>query len=163
MDDFLKLTFEWLATGVEVIASIIIALAVIEAAWAAFVLFERRDSPADSKEAIRLRLGRWLAVSLEFELGADILRTAIKPSWSEIGQLAAIAALRTLLNYFLQKEIERAAAHNPTISTSDNAINPDEAKVRTAKRTSTILDRINSVRKPNLEGWFCCDNKRFGG
>jgi uncharacterized membrane protein len=50
-----------------------------------------------------------LAVALEFELAADILRTAIAPTWNEIGQLAAIAALRTLLNYFLQKEIDKAA------------------------------------------------------
>lgn len=151
MEDIFKTAFQWLATGVEIVASIIIALAVIEATWAVFRLFIRRDAPADSKEAIRLRLGRWLAVSLEFELGADILRTAVAPTWSEIGQLAAIAALRTLLNYFLEKEIERATAHNPTISTSDNAINPDEAKVRTTKQTSRILDRINGVRKPNLD------------
>ncbi len=54
-------------------------------------------------------LGRWLALALEFELEGDILRTAIAPTWSEIGQLAAIAAVRTTLNYFLQKEIDKAA------------------------------------------------------
>lgn len=57
---------------------------------------------------MRLHLGRWLAVALEFELGADILRTAVAPTWSEIGQLAAIAAVRTALNYFLQAEIDKA-------------------------------------------------------
>jgi lipase chaperone LimK len=46
---------------------------------------------------------------LEFELAADIVRTAIAPNWQQIGQLAAIAAIRTLLNYFLQQEIDRAA------------------------------------------------------
>uniref|UniRef100_UPI0025D2436C DUF1622 domain-containing protein n=1 Tax=uncultured Sphingomonas sp. TaxID=158754 RepID=UPI0025D2436C len=60
------------------------------------------------KEEVRLRLGRWLAVALEFLLAADILRTAVAPSWDEIGKLAAVATLRTLLNYFLQKEIDRA-------------------------------------------------------
>ncbi len=60
---------------------------------------------------MRLRLPRWLAVALEFALAADILRTAIAPSWEDIGKLAAIAALRTLLNYFLQREIETAAWH----------------------------------------------------
>ncbi len=52
---------------------------------------------------MRLKLGRWLAVALEFELAADILRTAVAPTWTEIGQLAAIAVLRTALNYFLQR------------------------------------------------------------
>ena len=61
---------------------------------------------------MRLRLGRWLALALEFELGADILRTAVAPTWSEIGQLAAIAAVRTALNFFLQQEIDKAAARD---------------------------------------------------
>ncbi len=68
----------------------------------------------DEKENVRLRLGRWLAVALEFELAADILRTAIAPTWKEIGQLAAIAVLRTGLNYFLQMEIDKAAARQRT-------------------------------------------------
>jgi len=58
---------------------------------------------------VRLALGRSLALSLEFLLGADILRTAVEPSWDEIGRLAAIAAIRTALNYFLQREIANEA------------------------------------------------------
>ena len=42
-------------------------------------------------------------------LGADILRTAVEPSWDEIGRLAAIAAIRTALNFFLQREIAQDA------------------------------------------------------
>ena len=45
---------------------------------------------------------------MEFELAADILRTAVAPTWTEIGQLAAIAVIRTALNYFLQQEIDKA-------------------------------------------------------
>jgi uncharacterized membrane protein len=62
---------------------------------------------------VRLQLGRWLSLALEFELAADILRTAIAPTWEEIGKLAAIAALRTLLNYFLEREIRTAAPQPP--------------------------------------------------
>jgi uncharacterized membrane protein len=57
-----------------------------------------------------MRVVRRLAVALEFELAADILRTAVAPTWNEIGQLAAIAALRTALNYFLGKEIDKEAS-----------------------------------------------------
>jgi len=39
-------------------------------------------------------------------LAADILATAIAPTWDEIGKLAAIAALRTALNYFLERELD---------------------------------------------------------
>jgi uncharacterized membrane protein len=59
---------------------------------------------------VRLRLGTWLAVALEFELAADILRTAVAPTWNDVGLLAAIIGLRTILNYFLQAEIEKAHA-----------------------------------------------------
>ena len=73
-------------------------------------LFLRRGAPPDAKNEVRLTLGRWLAVGLEFELAADILNTAITPSWDEIEKLAAIATLRTLLNYFLEREIRQASS-----------------------------------------------------
>ncbi len=59
---------------------------------------------------VRLSLGRYLTLGLEFQLASDVLSTAIAPTFAEIGKLAAIAAIRTLLNYFLAKEIERERA-----------------------------------------------------
>lgn len=56
--------------------------------------------------AIRLQFGTWLALALEFQLGADILATTITPSFRVLGQLGAIALIRTFLNYFLTKELE---------------------------------------------------------
>ena len=61
-----------------------------------------------AREAIRLKLGRWLALALEFQLAADILKTAVAPTWDDIGKVAAVIALRTLLNYFLAREIDNA-------------------------------------------------------
>lgn len=55
---------------------------------------------------VRLTLARYLLLALEFQLGADILTTAIAPTWDEIGKLAAIAIIRTVLNYFLSKEMK---------------------------------------------------------
>jgi uncharacterized membrane protein len=54
---------------------------------------------------IRLGLGRYLALGLEFQLASDILSTAIAPTFEEIGKLAAIATIRTALNHFLGKEL----------------------------------------------------------
>ena len=56
---------------------------------------------------IRLYLGQYLSLGLEFQLGADILSTAVAPSLDEVIQLGAIAAIRTALNYFLSQELER--------------------------------------------------------
>ena len=47
--------------------------------------------------------------ALEFEVAADILRTAIAPSWNQIGQLTVIIVLRSALNFVLRAEsAERA-------------------------------------------------------
>ncbi|HEX2950158.1 MAG TPA: DUF1622 domain-containing protein [Armatimonadota bacterium] len=57
-------------------------------------------------ERIRSELGYGLVLGLEFLIGADILRTAVAPTWSSIGQLGAIILLRTLLDYFLERELQ---------------------------------------------------------
>ena len=64
-------------------------------------------SPDDGKanQTLRIQFGSSLAVALELLLGADILATAIAPTWDEIGKLAAIAVLRTGLNFFLEREL----------------------------------------------------------
>lgn len=73
--------------------------------------FHRREEKV-LQEKVRIRMGRWLAVALEFELAADILQTAVAPTWDEIGKLGAIIVLRTTLNYFLQREIEKVEARD---------------------------------------------------
>lgn len=117
--ELLKQITLWLASGTEAAAALVIALAAIEATARSLALFAGRTTRepggaiaggADAKEEVRLKLGRWLALSLEFALAADILRTAVAPSWDEIGKLAAIAVLRTALNFFLQREIDGARA-----------------------------------------------------
>ena len=111
MEELFKTWSALVALGVEAAAAGIIALAALEATWQAMRVFLARPTMPDAaKESVRLRLARWLAVALEFALAADILRTAIAPSWDEIGKLAAIAALRTILNFFLQREIADEAA-----------------------------------------------------
>jgi uncharacterized membrane protein len=63
----------------------------------------------DSYEEVRLTLGRHLALGLEFQLGSDILATAVAPSFEDLGKLGAIAAIRTVLNFFLQRELREEA------------------------------------------------------
>jgi len=107
--DLIKDWTTYLAVLIEGAAGVLVGLAAVEATFRALPLFVSRSAPPEAKEHVRLRLGRWLALALEFELAADILRTAIAPTWNEIGQLAAIIVLRTALNYFLQREIDKAA------------------------------------------------------
>ena len=65
-----------------------------------------RMSRAKMITSLRLDLARSLALSLEFLLAADIVGTAVSPNWNAVGQLGAIAFIRTFLNYFLEKEVE---------------------------------------------------------
>ena len=60
--------------------------------------------------AARFVLARYLVLALEFQLAADVLETAIAPEWTKIGQLAAIATIRTALNYFLTRELKEEQA-----------------------------------------------------
>ena len=62
----------------------------------------------------RLLLGRFLTLGLEFQLASDLLRTAVAPSFEEIGKLASVAAIRTALNFFLNQEIKSEGKELPT-------------------------------------------------
>ena len=120
-----KNLIDYVARGVELAAAVIIAIAALEATINALSLFVRRGAPPEAKNAVRLSFARWLALGLEFELAADILRTAITPTWNDIEQLAAIAALRTALNYFLAKEIEKESSSSQR-SAERRALGADE-------------------------------------
>lgn len=74
------------------------------------LLFTRATGEGTATEGIRLKLGRALALGLEFTVASDILRTAVAPTRQDILNLGAIVLLRTLLNYFLEREIEQAEA-----------------------------------------------------
>nr|MDP9466869.1 DUF1622 domain-containing protein [Actinomycetota bacterium] len=91
---------------VEAAGAIIIFVGAVVAA-VAFVRAALVSRSTRQFVRVRLRLGRYLALGLEFQLASDILSTAVAPTFEEIGKLAAIAAIRTLLNYFLGKEIEQ--------------------------------------------------------
>lgn len=75
-------------------------------AFVRFVVVGVRERQVSSFVKVRLDLGRMLALGLEFQLASDILRTAVAPTLKEIGELAAVAAIRTALNYFLAREIK---------------------------------------------------------
>ena len=84
------------------------AVIVVGALWAfvRFVVVGLRDRDAGAFVPVRLTLGRFLALGLEFQLAGDVLRTAVAPGFRELGQLAAVAAIRTALNHFLAREID---------------------------------------------------------
>jgi uncharacterized membrane protein len=105
MEELLIITVGYLRLTVEAIGAAVVGLGAIATAfrYVLTLLGLKKYSNAD----LRLFLGRYLVLGLEFQLGADILSTAVAPTWEEVQLLAAIVVIRTVLNYFLQKELER--------------------------------------------------------
>jgi uncharacterized membrane protein len=108
MEEILKQLTQKIALSVEFAAALLIAVGALDAFYQLFIATRFRLNLHPSlKKNIWLGFSTWLILALEFELAADVLRTAISPSWSEVGQLGAIAAIRTFLNFFLEKDIEK--------------------------------------------------------
>ncbi|RYE25738.1 MAG: DUF1622 domain-containing protein [Sphingobacteriaceae bacterium] len=104
VENFVMTLVQWLRLGVEITGAAAIAIGSIISLYRFIrALLSRQETDFN---AIRLTLARYLALALEFQLGADILSTAVAPNWQEIGKLGAIAVIRTGLNYFLSKEME---------------------------------------------------------
>jgi uncharacterized membrane protein len=114
----------YVALGVEIIAVILIAVGAVEAVIGLMKPKYDPLRPFAWKREVFIRLGSWLLLGLEFALAADIVRSAISPTWAQIGQLAAIAAIRTVLNFFLERDVEQFV--------EERAITEEEAAARGA-------------------------------
>ena len=110
---------QWLRLAVEAVGASVIGIGVGLAIYQLVAHF--KDEQSTNFNRVRLTLGKYLALALEFQVGADILSTAIAPSYEQIGKLGAIVVIRTLLNYFLTKELE-------TERRRDDQNAPDETK-----------------------------------
>lgn len=67
----------------------------------------KRSQAVQLNEAIRIRLGSYLVLALEFFIAGDIVRTIITPTWESLGMLGAIVVIRTILSYFLTKDLKK--------------------------------------------------------
>jgi uncharacterized membrane protein len=105
VEEFLVVAVGYLRLSVEALgaAAIGIGAAATVYKYILSVLGLRSYTNSD----LRLYFGRYLVLGLEFQLGADILATAVSPTFAEVQLLAAIVVIRTVLNYFLQKELDQ--------------------------------------------------------
>jgi uncharacterized membrane protein len=98
-----------IALALEAIVVLIIAFAGLKAFIRTVPLLFNDDMMEADRRGIWLRFASALLLALEFTLAADLIRSAISPSWDAIGKLAAIAAIRIALNFFLARDIENMA------------------------------------------------------
>lgn len=84
---------------------LVVSLGAIQAALGVLKVFFGFQAGEMQGREIWLRFATWILLGLEFALAADLLRTAVAPTWDDISKLAVIATIRTMLNYFLAKDI----------------------------------------------------------
>ncbi len=90
---------------INAMALIVIVIGTIEAFVRGLRALLARPAEDDEHREVWIRYGRWLVAGLTFQLAADIIETSITPSWEDIGRLAAVALIRTFLNYVLNREL----------------------------------------------------------
>lgn len=106
MKEWLTVISENIALAIDALALVTIVAGTVEAFFNVLVFLvspkvdhERRD--------VWIRYARWLVTGLTFQLAADIIRTTVTTSWDAVGRIAAIALIRTFLNYFLERDLDR--------------------------------------------------------
>ncbi|MGK6316470.1 DUF1622 domain-containing protein [Neorhizobium sp. DT-125] len=88
---------DWMALVIVLIGTVEAFFLGLSAMLGSLSGHERRD--------IWLRYARWLVAALTFQLAADIIETSITTDWEAVGRIAAIAVIRTFLNYFLDRDL----------------------------------------------------------
>ena len=107
MEMLLRECASYVALAAEFCSVICIAIGMVETlVQATVVIGSRRGQSRQARREVWTRFAMWIVLALEFALAADIVRTAIAPTWDDIGRLGAIALIRTALNYFLERDME---------------------------------------------------------
>lgn len=108
MKEWLTIITDNAVVIINAMALVIIAIGTIEAFFKGLRSMLSGSREAREFRLLYLRYARCLIAALTFQLAADILETAITPNWDEIGRLAAIAVIRTFLNYFLERDMKES-------------------------------------------------------
>lgn len=116
----------------ETISVFCVVVGLIKTIQLAFQLSRRHRGNDFPFNQVRLRFGIWLALALEFQLGADILTTTVSSDIQTLINLAVLAIVRILLNYFLGKELEtemeleKQRSENRRLATNQDSLMGDQ-------------------------------------
>jgi uncharacterized membrane protein len=90
---------------IDIMAFVVVVIGTVEAFFGGLRAMLASPSGHERRD-IWLRYARWLVAGLTFQLAADIIETSITTSWEAVGRIAAVALIRTFLNYFLDRDLE---------------------------------------------------------
>jgi uncharacterized membrane protein len=108
VEDFLIQLARIAETFAETAAVIVVTGGAVEAFLKLLWIAVAPGATHGDRKEIWRRFGVWLLFGLEFQLASDIIASVVSPSWQDLGQLGAVAAIRTFLNYFLERDLEHA-------------------------------------------------------
>lgn len=105
LEEQFKEIAEFVALAIEAGAVLVVAFGALQALVSVVAVVVARSASEMRGRQIWIRFATWILLALEFALAADLVRTAVAPTWDDISKLAVIATIRTMLNYFLAKDI----------------------------------------------------------
>jgi uncharacterized membrane protein len=104
--------FEWLELIIDVSAAIIMVLAFVVAVFSYFrITFRKnRGNYVMQMQLVRCELGVKLVFALELLIISDLLHTTVSRSMDDMAIVGALVVIRTVIAYFLNKEISEVSA-----------------------------------------------------
>lgn len=114
MNDWLTAIALNVVTIINAMALLIVAFGTVQAFVRSLYAMVAPSAAGRNFQDGFVQYARWLVAGLTFQLAADIIGTAFAPSWDEIGQLAAIAVIRTFVNFFLERDLEEQKRRGAT-------------------------------------------------
>ncbi|MBM3543362.1 MAG: DUF1622 domain-containing protein [Alphaproteobacteria bacterium] len=121
MEQHFNAAATYIALLIECGAVFVVSFGAFQALIGVITAIINRNANEMTGREIWLKFATWILLGLEFALAADLLRTAVAPTWEDIAKLAVIATIRTMLNYFLAKDIAafdaaRQSGGNPPLN-----------------------------------------------
>jgi uncharacterized membrane protein len=68
-----------------------------------------------NRNFVRQHYGFYLLMGLEYMIGADIVRTLVRPTLQELAILGSLVAIRTVTSFFLNREMAQASADDSPV------------------------------------------------
>ena len=120
MHEWLIVASEYSITVIDAVALLVIVFGTLHAA-VSVVRGMFGTMSGQTRREVWLHYARWLVAGLTFQLAADIIETAITTDWESLARLAAIAVIRTFLNYFLERDMSEVREQLSGLRTAPDA------------------------------------------
>jgi uncharacterized membrane protein len=125
---------EPVVVALDLVALLVVVLGSLEALYS-LPLQVLRGTSGHERRAAWLRFARWLVAALTFQLAADIVESSISRGWEDIGRLAAVAMIRTFLNFFLDRDVEELRQRQSEAAATATASEPIPVPAATDQRS----------------------------